>query len=361
MKRRVLLVAGLAAIIVASKPLFAEKAKTPKNPDDEARIILVANDCGPDFTTHMVRTARAWMPDIEYSDCFLSSSPEGSALIQGSGTTLLPLMVFPANVRKLPQFNAVLQNGLLHPLDGERFYSSDRRFALVFGHQMLNREAKPAQLELFTTASCPFSSAAAWALLKQKQEKPESAFALRIRYKGTDTEDIYRSIIQERFPEQLLTYIQQRSSLPFKEAAEKAGLDAAFIEQHADEGKAIVEENSRLAQAAEAQTDPAFLWENQYLVDSLQGLIWYKAFEGLRFSDSMLGGCGLAPWGKPEELAALMQKQDAGMFENSPRAMNACSSGCTTCGARNREDRLPDDVDPDPPAKTEDGAAAAPR
>ena len=241
-------------------------------------------------------------------------SGEGRELIGNLEVTVLPIFLFDSRVSKTPKFEGYSQSQALAPVGeaGDNFLVTN-----VMPLKMLDREKVDKRIDLMAASLCPYSAAVENALIEKLRSLPEEdKFDLRIHFilnslakaDGTQElllesprgdeeieEDKRQVVMQKYYSDKYFDYLIDRNNNPYgdwKEIANNAGLPADEIEARvAREGESLLRDSASLPAEFGLTGVPAYFYENQQIVLTLDDLKKLEFLSDLDLSDSDLGVC----------------------------------------------------------------------
>ena len=237
--------------------------------------------------------------------CLPWDSAEAKARIGATPVQSLPLILFDRSVEQSPQFQR-LRNTQTLVETGDGYRIADGRLRPASGLTLLGRDATPNHLDLFVMSLCPFGQSAQRVLADYLEAHPDRKITVRVHYivnrtrygvcalhgEPEITENVRQLVIQQRHPDRLRAYLAARQSQPFEAVAAAAGLKPEDIVRHERQGSKLLERDAALTEQLGIGTSPTFVWDNQRLIVSLQGLKTLEPFSDLIIPQQASGGCG---------------------------------------------------------------------
>lgn len=240
-----------------------------------------------------------------------SYSSEGKELIGQLGLKFLPSYVFDRTIEEVENFQFLLENQAIE----ER---GDYYPLVLKNHRegvFLDREMKPAELDIFVMSQCPFGPGVYTRLIEARDEggvAPEIALNLHyiadveinpedksiafhsLHGQPEAEEDMRQLCVMKYFPEGFSDYLHLRNeevnSTLWEKSALGAGVDPARILVCVyREGKQLLLENAHLAKKLGISSSPSFLWENRYLFFAPERLKELPGFEDVDIE--LTGSC----------------------------------------------------------------------
>lgn len=151
---------------------------------------------------------------------------------------------------------------------------------------LLGRQRQPNKLDIFAMSHCPYAKEAESTLIDFIRWNKLDDIELRLRYMvdvnefGISSrhgpkeikENLRQIVIQKYHPDKFLDYLILVQSKKADQALEELGISARVINSKKAEALKLLREDSTESQKIGVTRSPTFLWENVYLISSLEGL-----------------------------------------------------------------------------------------
>ncbi|MFH1245240.1 MAG: hypothetical protein V1662_02020 [Candidatus Omnitrophota bacterium] len=195
----------------------------------------------------------------------------------------VPFVIFDKSITATDAFFHMVRNKMVDKVKGCYVIPEEQ---LRMGEVMLlQRKRAPDKLDVFVGGICPYAKQAQSFLRDFTREK-DTDMDIRMRYlvevhefgisaQGGEEEikeDLRQIVIQQYHPEKFREYLLLAQQEGPKEALDKVGISGSFIESKKEEALKIMKADFAEAQLLGITHSPTFLWENQYLIPTIEML-----------------------------------------------------------------------------------------
>ena len=339
MTRIRLVVLGLGLCLGAAGTMSVHAEEPP------ASFTMVDATCEATRTQEVTAALQDLVKTAALGACVTAESAQGQALIAQRQPHTLPLVLIDRSIEQHPQFQPLLRSNVIVPITNG-YQVAEGRLRVPSGLFLIGQRHVPRQLDVFVMALCPFGQTAQRALAEHLKTHQNLPVKVRTHYivnatkygicglhgEAEVTENIRQLLIQQRHPDRFWDYLIARlSNKSFEQAAEAVGLKPAAItkrEQH--EGVSLLRHDAELTQQLRIGASPTLLWENQYLLGSLQDLKTREGFLDLVIPPQPTGRCGAGSMAVPPIPPATKALQPANSPTPNPTGQSAPPAGPQT-------------------------------
>jgi len=201
----------------------------------------------------------------------------------------IPYVIFDDSVALEEPFFHMVKNNMIDRQKG--FYVIPEKMLRMGEVRLLGRKRIPRRLDIFVMSRCSGCDEAKEKLIKAVREQ-KLDIALKIRYQakvdefgvssrfGAEEirEKLRQIVLQKYYPDKFWDYLILAQEKAKEEALSELGIPPEKIDARKDEALAMLKEDAREAELLDIKYVPAFLWENIYLISTLEGLKNHKPF-----------------------------------------------------------------------------------
>jgi glutaredoxin len=277
----------LAAALFAAfiYPLAAAEDK----PEDKLAYTLISSE-GLSYTNDMLRQSiKKLFPNAQ--ERYLEyNSKEAQKYIKELNIKSVPYVIYDNSITAADKFFHMVRNVMIDKVKG--YYIIPQAQLKMGEYMILGRNIEPNKLCIFVMGLCPYAREAEANLIDFIRQN-KTAVSIKIRYlvdihefgiyspRGPDEikEDLRQIIIQKYYPDKFMDYLLARQTKKAEDAAKELSLSLEEIDSKAEEAKSLLKEDFESAKELGITRSPAFLWENVYLIQNLDGLKQHKPFD----------------------------------------------------------------------------------
>jgi len=212
---------------------------------------------------------------LDYKD------PKAKRYIQELDAKFIPIVIYDKSITDTDAFFHMVKHKMINKLNGYYVIPDEQmKFAEVM---LLNRKRQPNELSVFVTSLCPYTKGAQAALANFITQRKINA-NVQIKYLATFSEfgisssrgpaeikeNLRQITIQEYYSDKFFDYLLLIQDMSSEEALGKLGISQKDIDSKKDKALEILKEHAQFAQELQIEYSPTFLWENMYLIPSLE-------------------------------------------------------------------------------------------
>jgi hypothetical protein len=217
------------------------------------------------------------------------NSPQAQAYIDELSVTFIPYVVFDRSIALNDKFFHMVKNNMIEQKKGYYVIPDDQ---LNMGEIMLlGRQRQPGELSVFVMSMCPYAKEALASLidfirrndvsinLRVKYIVNYNEFGIHSPYGPDDIRENLRQItIQDKYPDKFFDYILLMQSIAPEDALKQIGVSAAEIDAGKDNALLQLKQDFDEKESLGIRRSPTFLFENTYIIPSLEGLSQHSPF-----------------------------------------------------------------------------------
>lgn len=210
------------------------------------------------------------------------TSEKAKRYIKELDMQFVPFVVFDKAITATDAFFHMVRHQMVDKVKG--YYVIPEGQLKMGGIMLLSRERIPHKLDVFVGGLCPYSRQAQ-AFLRDFAGKGTD-INIRMRYladvhefgisaEGGEEEikeDLRQIIIQQYHPQKFWEYLRLTQEQSPQAALEKLAIPPSFIESKKEEALKIIRADFTEARLLGVVRSPAFLWENRYLIPTVEML-----------------------------------------------------------------------------------------
>lgn len=287
MIKKIIYVLALLLVVSQTPSLLPGEAEAATG-QEQIEYILISSKDIPHVNEMLRNSIKKLSPNavetyIEYD------SVEAQGYIKDLDIAFVPSVIYDKSIAASDVFFHMVKNQMVDKVSG--YYVVPEAQLKLGEIMLLNRKREPSSLLIYGMAFCPHSKNATANIIDFIRQN-ELNVALKIKYLirydefgvsspyGPDEirEDLRQIILQRYYPDKFLEYIVLTQSKKPEDVLKEIGILAENLDSKSEEALGILKADYKESEALNIKRSPTFLWENTYLIPSMNWLKEHKPF-----------------------------------------------------------------------------------